>query len=874
MALPRYDAKLVEKTILTFWKDKKIYEKAKQKNKGKQKFYFLDGPPYTSGRVHIATAWNKSMKDLILRYKRMKGFNVWDRAGYDMHGLPTAHKVMAKFNLETKEDIVKFGLKKFTEECTKFSVEGMQQMNEDFKRVGVWMDFENAYQPISRTFMEGEWWLIKKAHENKRLYEGKKVMTWCPSCATALAKHELEYKNVTDKSIFVKFKVKGKKNEYLIIWTTTPWTIPFNLAVMVNPELEYVRAQVEDEVWIVSKALVGPVVKAVAEKDFKIIEEFKGKKLEYLKYEHPFKDTIGDEYGKIEKKADKTHSVVMSEEYVDVSAGTGLVHCAPGCGPEDFEVGHKEGIPPFNNLDEYGNFPETMGEFADFNAKVDNDKFIDALKKRKVLIAETPVEHDYAHCWRCKRPVIFRGTKQWFFKVEDLKDELVELNKKVHWMPEWAGSRQFDSWLRNLRDNSITRQRFWGTPIPIWRCKQCKDFVVVGSVDELEELAGKVPDDLHIPFIDEVKIKCKCGGGKERVPDILDVWIDAGTNSWTCLDFPSNTHQMEELWPADFILEGPDQIRGWFNVLLVCSMISFGKHPYKACYMHGMLTDIEGQKMSKSLGNIISPYEVIDKFGADTLRYYMIGATDAGLQMNFSWEEVELKYKNLFVLWNIQNFLLDLCKTNNINPRKLGTLEEDMFEVEERFIMSRLNDTIFRVTNFLEIYEIEQVPRQLENLYLDISRTYIQLIRDKASVGEKEDKEVVAYCIYKCLLTFIKMFQIVSPFISEMLYQNLKDEFGLKEESITSYGWPKHEDEYIDNQLEVEMHIVKDVIQSVFFAREKAGIGRRWPLKEIAVVTKDENTVRAVEVLQDIIKNQTNVKSVSVQETFPSSNYC
>jgi isoleucyl-tRNA synthetase len=285
--------------------------------------------------------------------------------------------------------------------------------------------------------------------------------------------------------------------------------------------------------------------------------------------------------------------------------------------------------------------------------------------------------------------------------------------------------------------------------------------------------------------------------------------------------------------------------------------------------MHGMLTDIEGQKMSKSLGNIISPYEVIDKFGADTLRYYMIGATDAGLQMNFSWEEVELKYKNLFVLWNIQNFLLDLCKTNNINPRKLGTLEEDMFEVEERFIMSRLNDTIFRVTNFLEIYEIEQVPRQLENLYLDISRTYIQLIRDKASVGEKEDKEVVAYCIYKCLLTFIKMFQIVSPFISEMLYQNLKDEFGLKEESITSYGWPKHEDEYIDNQLEVEMHIVKDVIQSVFFAREKAGIGRRWPLKEIAVVTKDENTVRAVEVLQDIIKNQTNVKSVSVQETFP-----
>ena len=869
MALPAYDPKVVEKTILTFWKDKKIFEKARKKNKGGKKFYFLDGPPYTSGRVHIATAWNKSMKDMVLRYKRLSGFDAWDRAGYDMHGLPTEHKVMAKLNLKTKEEIADYGVKKYIEECTEFSTEHAKIMSEDFKRLGVWMDFDNAYMPISRTFIEGEWWLIKRAHENNRLYEGEKVMTWCPSCATALAKHELVYESVTDKSIFIKFKVKDKKNEYLVVWTTTPWTIPFNLGIMVNPDLEYVRAQVEDEVWIISKALVAPVVRAVAEKDYKILEEFKGRSLEGLKYEHPFHDTLKSEYDKLAEKSEKVHSVVLSSEHVDVSAGTGLVHMAPGCGPEDYEVGYREGIPPYNTIDQYGNFPDYMGEFAGYNAKKDNDRFIEALEKRKALIATTDVEHEYAHCWRCSHPVVFRATRQWFFKVEDMKDEMIELNKKVHWVPEWAGSRQFDSWLRNLRDNSITRQRLWGTPVPIWKCNECRDYVVVGSVDELEELAGKVPNDLHIPYIDKVEIKCKCGGVKKRIADILDVWIDAGTNSWTCLDFPSEQKHFDELWPADFILEGPDQIRGWFNVLLVCSMIAFGKHPYKACYMHGMLSDIEGQKMSKSLGNIISPYEVIDKFGADTLRYYMIGATDAGVQINFSWEEAELKFKNLFVLWNIQNFLIDLCRTNKINPKKLGTIEEDLFGTEEKYLMSRANDTLFRVTNFMEVYEIEKVPQLLENLYLDISRTYIQLVRDKAAIGEKEDKEIVAYSIFRSLMTFLQMFQIVAPFVSEMIYQNLKDEFGLKEESIALLGWPSHDAHKIDNQLEVEMVIAKDIIQSVFFARDKAGIGRKWPLKEIFVVTKDDITVAAAEKMSEIIKGQANVKSVNVQESFP-----
>ena len=353
-----YDAQKIEETTLKFWEKREVYKKAKTKNKGKKDYYFLDGPPYTSGKVHIGTAWNKSLKDAILRYKRMKGLNVWDRAGYDMHGLPTAHKIQAKHKLKDKEDIQKFGIAKFIKECKKFSTDNMKIMNKDFSRLGVWMDFENAYQTIENSFIEGCWWLVKKAHEKKRLYEGKKTMHWCAECATALAKHELEYQEVEDTSIFVKLQVVGSENEFLIIWTTTPWTIPYNLAVMAHPKFEYIKAKVRGETWILAKDLANILISSVANQKFKIIETFKGKELEGLKYHHPFEKEI-QPFKDID--SDKLHTVVMSNQYVDLSAGSGLVHCAPGCGPEDYEVGHKNKLPAFNNLDHKGKFPNTMG---------------------------------------------------------------------------------------------------------------------------------------------------------------------------------------------------------------------------------------------------------------------------------------------------------------------------------------------------------------------------------------------------------------------------------------------------------------------------------------------------------------------------------
>jgi len=858
--ITNYNPLELEKEILAFWQKNQIYKKAK--SKGKKPYYFLDGPPYTSGKIHLGIAWNKALKDSILRYKRMCNFDVWDRAGYDMHGLPTAHKVMAKLNMKNKDEIPKFGIDKFIEECKKLSTNNMEIMNKDFTRMGVWMDFKNAYQSIKNEFMEGEWWLVKKAHENKRLYEGLKSMHWCPKCATALAKHELEYKNVKDDSIFLKFKTK-KKDEFFIIWTTTPWTIAFNLGIMVNPEEDYVKAKINNETWIVAKKLANVFISSL-DKKFKIIKEFKGKTLEGMEYEHPFKDELKEQYKKLKAKSKRVHTILLSKEYVDTSSGTGLVHSAPGCGPEDFEVGHKHGIPPFNTLDENGKYSNEMGKFSGWDALQDNKKFTEELKNKGVLLAKRPVEHEYAHCWRCKNPVVFKTTKQWFFKVEDLKEKMRQLNKKVKWVPDWAGSNWFDSWLDNLRDNGITRQRYWGTPLPIWRCDKCKDYIVIGSIAELKKLAKNIPKDLHRPYIDKVEIKCKCGNNKKRIPDILDVWIDAGTTSWTCLDYPQKSDLFKKLWPPDFILEGKDQIRGWFNLLLVASMISLNKHSYKACYMHGFVQDAEGRKMSKSLGNIISPYEVIDKYGADTLRYYMIGGANPGLDINYNMDDTKIKHKNLTVLWNVHKYLIDMIKNNKINPKKIN---KKLCSIEEKYILSKLNSTIKNITELFENYKLNEIPWLIENLYLELSRTYIQLTRDKSTIGTKEEKELVASVIYYTLFETLKLSAPIMPFITEKIYLNLKEVFSLKEESIHLHKWPDYLETEIDNKLEKNIEITQNIVQSILAAREKIQLGQRWPLKEVIIITKDKKIIEAVEKLEDLIKIQTNVKEIKIQET-------
>jgi isoleucyl-tRNA synthetase len=857
----------IEPEVLKHWEIKDIYTKCQAKNKGKPKFYFLQGPPYTSGRLHIAHAWNNTAKDIVLRYKRMRGFDVWDRAGYDMHGLPTANAVMKKLNLKTKEEIEEYGVDKFIEACIKLSSDNALLMDKDLLRFGVWMDYDNAYWPIKNQFIEGEWWLIKKAFDKKRLYKGKKVMTWCAQCETGLAKHELEYSTDKDTSIFMKFKLENKQDEYLIIWTTTPWTIPYNLAVMVNPELEYVRAKVDNEVWIISKALVNALM-GVWEKKYEILETFKGDKLLGTKYIHPMIHEIPS-LKQVKDKYEKAHTIILSTEYVDVTAGSGLVHCAPGCGPEDQEVGKQYGLPAYNNLTEQGVF-KNMGPYDGKIAKIDDNFFIEKLKQLGALLETTKVEHEYAHCWRCRNPVIFRATEQWFMKVEDLKDKLIEENQSTYWVPDKC-KEQYDAWISNLKDNSIARQRYWGCPVPIWECR-CGNVEVVGSKKELEEKAveNKIPKDLHRPWIDEVKIKCKkCRKEMSRVPDVLDVWIDSGTASWNCLEYPAKKELFEKMWPADFILEATEQVRLWYSMLNICSIIVFDKKCYDNVYSHGMILDWHGTKMSKSLGNIISPYEVVDKNGVDVLRYYM-NSTNAGETINFSWDDAKTKQRNLLVFWNIHNFLIDLSNELGKNPKEIN--EDDLlneFKVEELYILSRLNSTIKKVTELFDAYRIDETIALIETLFLDLSRIYIQSIRDKASTGSETERETVLYTIYKTLFETMKMFTVIAPFICEKMYLDLKEAFGLEEDSINLLDWPSYNDSFIDVELEKDVEIAGSIIQSILSARERAKLSVRWPIKKVDIVSENKDVEKALNSMKNMIITQTNVKEINYYKTHP-----
>ena len=864
-----YDFKAIEGEIQHYWATHHIYAKAKKKGQtpSAPKFYFLDGPPYTSGKAHLGHTWNHALKDLVIRYKRMRGFNVWDRAGYDMHGLPTEHATEKEIGIHGRDKILEYGVERFIEECRKICIRNMLEMNKVFKSLAVWMDFDNAYQPITREYIEGEWWFIKTAHEKGRLYEGERTMTWDATNGTALAKHELEYKTITDTAIYVKFAVKNEQNTFIIIWTTTPWTIPFNLAVMANPDVTYVKAKANGQVWIVAKDLVDDFIVQKVGTGYEILEEFTGKELEGLEYEHPFAQQ-NHIYAELKKKMHKVHTVILSNEYVDTSSGTGLVHCAPGCGPEDYEVGHRNGIKPFNTIDEQG-FCRKLVPFEGLEAKKDDDEFIRLIDEAGALVFTHKYKHEYPHGERSHQPVIFRTTKQWFLKVEDIKDRLIAENNQIAWVPN-AAYNAFNSWLENLRDNSISKQRFWGTPIPVWRnADDPHDYIVIGSAKELAELAGleREPEDLHISTVDKITFKKHGKDGKvheyRRIPDVLDVWVDAGTASWNCLDFPSRRDLLKDWYPADFILEGKDQIRGWFNLLHIASLIAFDKPAFKAVYMHGFINDSQGRKMSKSLGNYILPEEITSKYGVDTTRYYMIGAANPGFDMNYNFDDTDAKFKNLLVYWNMHKFTLELAQLNDITPAPVSEIE---LGPEEEYLLSRLNTTTKAMTKALDEFRLNEVPLLAEEFLLDMSRTYIQLIRDKSAAGTDEEKTAVASTLFHCLLEGMTLMAPITPIFSERVYQNFKEAFPTlcEEESIHLRSWPKVNEELINEQLEKDFVIAKDCISAILAARDKSQLGVRWPVAEVRVDSSREQA-ESLRRMQELILVQTNIKELSFE---------
>ncbi len=863
-----FDLPEIEERILSYWKDNSIYRKRKDASSGKPRFTFIDGPPYPTGAIHLGTAWNKTMKDSLLRYKSMNGFSVNDTPGYDMHGLPVELKVEKELGMKSKKQIESYGVGNFVNYCRNYAKKNLAIMNEQFIRLGVWMDWDSPYMTIENYYVEGVWWGIKQAYLNGHLANGPKVLTACPRCETALAKHEQEYAKITEKSVYVKFPVVGKEKTFILIWTTTPWTIPTNMGVMVNPEFDYSFVKSDGETFVLASELV---LKLFKDAEHSVEKTVKGSELKGMKYSHPLLEQVPIQKKFAEKE--KNHSIILSSEFVHLDAGTGCVHTAPGTGPEDFLFGQKEGLDIFCPIKLSGAFTDEAGKYAGMFAKKDADsEIVSDLESQGLLFSTESFTHEYPICWRCKTPLIFLATNQWFFSTEGLREKMRDANKGVKWVPDWAGSSWFDSWLSSLQDWCISRQRYWGVPLPIWKCGYCGEIEIIGSA---EELPGK-PEDLHRPWIDEIKIDCKgCKRAKmERVPDIFDVWGDSGSASWASQRFPGvNKNVLNETYPADFIIEGKDQIRGWFNSLMSLGILATGKAPYKVVYMHGFVNDELGRKFSKSLGNFVSPEEVIPKYGAESLRLFFVSAARAGEDMSYSDRHVREAFNNLRIFYNIYSFAHSYMKMDGFSP---GQGLSSGKKIEDRWILSRLNSTIKKMSDSFDQYRLEETSEALQKFFVnDLSRTYVKLARERTWPGaEKEDKLSAYETLYEVLSKLLSISAPIVPMLSEEIYQGFRKDFekGLPE-SVHFVPWPKADEGKIDQDLENSVFYSQKIIEGILAARNSAGIKLRYPIGKAVVVSKEASFSSAVTLAGSIIERLSNCKQVVYSESAPEGEY-
>jgi isoleucyl-tRNA synthetase len=863
-----YQSRVMEEKVQKFWDENQTYQHTKDLRKDQPNFSFLDGPPYCSGRIHLGTAWNKIIKDSFLRFKSMSGFNVRRQAGWDTHGLPIEHKVEGILGLKSKKEIeTHIGIENFVNKCKEFAVENQALMTRQFQMLGVWMDWDKPYVTFDTQYMESCWWTLKRAHEKELLVNDLRVITWCPRCETALALAEIDYENKEDPSIYVKFPLKGTENEFVLVWTTTPWTLPANLAVCVHPDYDYAYVKVENEendhseVYLLAEALVEATF---PEKDYEIIKVVKGSDLEGTKYEHPLPVEIPFH-------KDFQHKILPGD-HVTLTEGTGCVHTAPGHGPDDFEIGKQYGLPIFCPVDEAGLFTAEAGKYDGQFVKDADSNIIADLKSHHLLFKEGIIDHRYGFCWRCKTPIIYLATKQWFLKITAVKDQMLSELDKVEWVPSWAGDSRFRNWVENARDWTISRQRYWGIPIPIWLCQECGKMEVVGSIGELQEkiVEGELEGDfIHRPHVDEIKLGCSCGGKMQRTPDVLDVWIDSGVAGWAALHYPQEKEMFEEWYPYQFITEGHDQTRGWFYSQMGCGVIALDSVPYQRVLMHGFTLDEEGKKMSKSLGNVVEPDEVIEKFGADVLRFYLLWGNKPWDDLKFNWEEVGTVNKMFNILWNVYVFSTTYMALDDFNPT-LYTADDLKFRDEDLWITSRINSVAAEVTDALDSLHLHKATRSLNHFILeDLSRWYVRLIRGRTWV-EKDDPDKLGayYTLYHVLKKLITTLAPISPHVTEEIYQNLV--CGVEEdapESVHMLDWDVDET-VIDLDLENNMDVLRDIIEACARARDVARYKLRWPVREIVIVSEDNAVLKATEALQDVLMEQTNTKAIRSSEEF------
>ena len=851
----------LEKRVQEFWRRTKAYEKTRKLRESGKDFYFVDGPPYTTGSIHLGQALNKTIKDAVVRWRRMQGFNVRDQPGYDMHGLPIEVQVEKTLGITNKREIEELGIERFVSTCRQFSLDLLGKMTDQFKELGVWMDWDNPYMTIKNAFVEAAWWTMKRAHEKGLLTRNVRSLQWCSRCETALAEAEIEYTDETDPSIYVKFPLKDRPGESLLIWTTTPWTLPANLAVAVHPDFPYAKVEIgggAESVWVLEEAAARVLDEAGAAG--RIVDRAVGADLVGWAYAYPLADKV-PYHAQVD--AAKAHTVLASPAVTNEY--TGLVHTAPGHGPEDFELGQANGLPPFSPVDERGVYTLEAGAYAGTSVREANEDVLADLAAAGALFHRGEVVHRYGHCWRCHTPILFRVTEQWFLRVEPLKAKMVEEIRRVRWIPDWAGSARQMEWTQNLRDWTISRQRYWGTPLPIWICEKCGELRVVGSAEELK--AGqnyRDGMDLHRPWIDAVTFRCsKCGATKRRVKDVLDVWFDSGVASWAQLDYPRNKELLKRWWPVDWIVEGNDQTRGWFNSQMWAGVIAFDRAPYESVLLHGWMNGPDGRQMHKSLGNFIEPFEVVAKHGVDALRLYLVRANAPWEDITFSWEDVKNAGRTLNILYNVHRFATTYMAMDRFDPQA-HSLDDYVryFTPEDRWLLSRVERLKETVTGQLEEYELHRAARSLEEFVAeDMSRWYVKMVRDRTwKEGEDRGKFAAYRVLYEALLTTARLLAPFCPHVSEEVYQDLDGRLL----SVHMSDWPKAREDFLNANLEKQMSTVRDLVDIVAKVRQKENVKLRWPVRSVTLRAPTEEAEAALRPLRHVLLEMANVKELHV----------
>ena len=848
----------MEKEVAEFWKEKDIVKKNFNKNEGKRYFMFYDGPPTANGMPHVGHIETRVMKDIIPRYKVMKGYYVPRKAGWDTHGLPVELEIEKKLGISGKEQIEDYGVEKFVKECKDSVFQYVHIWEKMTNQVGYWVDMEHPYVTYHNDYIESVWWALKELWKKGLLYEGHKVMPYCPRCGTALSSHEVAqgYKDVKDLTCIAKFKVKGKENTYILAWTTTPWTLPSNLALCVNKSYTYaevkVNAGTEEEPkyenYILAKDLISSVLK---DKEYELVKDFKGEELLGTEYEQlmPFAKPEGKAF------------VVIHGDYVTLTDGTGIVHIAPAYGEDDSLVAKQNNIAFVNLVDKSGKFVKEVEPWAGRFVRDCNEDICKWLNEQNKLFSKEKHLHSYPHCWRCDTPLLYYPKESWFVKMSSLRDELVANNNKVNWYPDTIRTGRFGKFLENVIDWGISRDRYWGTPLPVWKC-DCGHLECIGSIEELKEKAVNCPEDieLHKPYIDNVHLKCPdCGKEMTRFKEVIDCWFDSGSMPFAQLHYPfENKDLFEKEFPAGFISEAVDQTRGWFYTLTAIGTALFGRSPFENCIVLGHVLDGKGQKMSKSKKNGVDPFLLLDTVGADATRWHFYTCSAPWLPTRLSLENVQETQRGfLATLWNVYSFYVLYAEIDKFNPLNYKDFKSE--NVMDKWIISELNTLVKEVDEKLEKYDITGSANQIEAFTDRLSNWYVRRNRERFWGTELTDDKIGAYVtLYRVLVTLSKISAPFIPFMTEEIYQNLV--VGLDrdaEESIHLCSWPEVNEAEVDKNLEAEMDLAYTIVKLGRSARNSVNIKNRQPLSKMLISVKN-----LPEYYSDIVKEELNVKKV------------